>query len=300
MQLNDNLLDICVSLHFVQDWELVFTKYLKSIPHDLINLNLHVYIDISKICNNFLLVNEKLSNLKTILNRYKFIYYIHPTIGGLKNNMFYHTKTTKSKYSLLCEFDFIFTPLFANINFTKLSNVLFKYNIDFIMFEREKNQNYTPILFEEIFDDICLRKVNYYSNNNFIVKNETFNRMFSNIYKDNCQFSSETGSRGIETEFINSLGSESLSQYYYGKSESGPYIFHIDGSDNYLNFDMNFKLNDNEKIKCLTKHVNRHVEDIFYLNSSDNYLKEYAEKLCFYQNIILITTNMDNGSVLKL
>lgn len=300
MQLNENILDLCVSLHFVEDWELVLTKYLKSIPYQLINLDLHVYVDISKICNNFSLLNEKLSTLKAVLNRYKFIYYIHPTIGGLKNNMFYHTKTSKSKYSLLCEFDFIFTPLFAKINFTKLSNILFKYDIDFIMFEREKNQNYTPILKEELFDDICLRKVHYYSNNNFIVKNDVFNHIFSNIYKDNNQFSWETGSRGIETEFINNNQFENLSQYYYGKSESGPYIFHIDSSRNYLDFDMNFKLNNDDKIKQLTEYVNRHIEDILYLNSSDNKLKEYAEKLCFYQNIILITTNTDNGSVLKL
>lgn len=288
-------LEIMMSTHLSAPmWEVCLKKTIKSFPKNLKLKKFTLFIDYFHFLNQNVGAHSKM--LPNILHEIKNLleynglknYRIKLSNSGLRNNIVEHLLLSEAKYSLICEYDFMFNKKFSDINFDKLLETCDNSNIDFVFFSRTSNS--IEKLTTSVYDPITINEMEFietkfYTNNTHIAKNSKFLNTLLEMPAD--LFSSHnTYSYSIETEMLDEIKKypENFKCVYYGGPNDGPYIHHLDGSRHFSEFDLHFR--NIGKVDVDRETINYSLADSVMLKSNRTLEEiDYIKQVCKYNNM---------------
>lgn len=296
-------LDVIINMHFGSRWEACMEKFLKSFPYSLLGCKIYLNVDASSVLKNREKWERATGTLATMLNRHGMSK-VTPAIvtTGLKENLLNSVNLSTAEYVLICEYDFMFHNNFKDLNVPEILTALKSDNTDFLFFNRTSNTiekwKLTGLYKEVEVNGIPFISTKFYTNNTFICKRKTYRDLLLEIFPDGPS-TGNRGSHGIEPSAINIIqkNPEKFNCKCMGKLDDGPYIHHLDGSENYHTFDLYFN-----KIKqpdVIRQKINYYTGDTVYV--LDGIAEEhmtYIKKVAYFNNMnVEITSDVTKCTI---
>jgi hypothetical protein len=298
-------LEIMMSTHLsAPKWRVCLNKTIKSFPENLKSKKFTLFVDYFHFINQNMEVNSRM--LPDILKEIRNIledkgltnYRIKLSAGGLRNNIVEHLLLSDAEYSLICEYDFMFTSKFLDVDFDKLLDVCDESNIDFVFFSRTSNsiEQLTTSIYQPItIQQLEFMETKFYTNNTHLSRNSKFLNTLLEM-PANLFSSHNTYSYGIEVEMLDEIKKhpEEFKCVYYGGFNDGPFIHHLDGSNHFSEFDLYF--NNIGRVDVDRETINYSLADSVIIKSHRTPQEiDYIKQVCEYNNM---NYGIDIGRVL--